>query len=110
MSLIKRLYDNPNIKISPPKFLPNSIHYEVIMGSTAYGVSEDYSDMDVYGFCIPPKEDIFPHLKGEIQGFGKPHNKFEQYQEHHIIDKNKNREYDITIYSIIKYFNLIKIK
>ena len=28
-----------NNKINPPIFLKNNIHYEVIMGSTAYGVS-----------------------------------------------------------------------
>ncbi len=28
------------------------------MGSVAYGVSSDTSDMDVYGWAIPPTEDI----------------------------------------------------
>lgn len=52
--------------INPPKHISNSIQYEVIMGSVAYGVTSDNSDMDVYGFSIPPKEIIFPHLTGEI--------------------------------------------
>jgi len=80
------------------------------MGSVAYGVSSDASDMDIYGFCIPPKDIIFPHLRGEIPGFSKPGSSFEQFQQHHIYDQTacggKGREYDITIYSIIKYFRL----
>ena len=58
-------------KISPPNFLKNNVHYECAMGSTAYGCSTDHSDIDIYGFCIPPKDVIFPHLKGIIQGYGR---------------------------------------
>lgn len=54
-----------------------NVHYETIMGSVAYGVSSDTSDMDVYGFAIPPKDDVFPHLRGEILCFGKQHKRFE---------------------------------
>lgn len=92
--------------IAPPKWLPQNVHYEVIMGSVAYGVSSDTSDMDVYGFCIPPKESVFPHLAGEIPGFGKQIQRFAQYQEHHIMDAEARQEYDFTIYSIVKYFQL----
>lgn len=92
--------------IAPPKWLPQNVHYEVIMGSVAYGVSSDTSDMDVYGFCIPPKEDVFPHLRGEIPGFGRQIQRFEQYQEHHIMDNEARQEYDFSIYSIVKYFHL----
>lgn len=92
--------------ITPPSFIKNNIHYEVMMGSVAYGVSSNESDIDVYGFCIPPKNIIFPHLNGEILGFGKKQNRFEQYQQHHIKDISTDKEYDITIYSIIKFFQL----
>ena len=95
--------------IHPPSFLENNVHYEVIMGSVAYGVSTDTSDMDVYGFCIPPKYVIFPHLNGEIQGFGEQKQKFEQFQQHHIKDESARKEYDVTIYSIVKYFQLCMI-
>ncbi len=88
-----------------PKFLPDNIHYETIMGSFSYGVSSDTSDMDIYGFCIPPLDDIFPHLRGEILGFGTQHNRFEQYQEHHLVSDNKS--YDLSIYSIVKYLDLV---
>lgn len=92
--------------IKPPKFLPGNVHYETIMGSVAYGVSSDTSDIDLYGFFIPPKDDIFPHLKGEIPGFGTQKQRFEQYQPDHIDDKEYAKSYDITVYSIVKYFQL----
>lgn len=92
--------------IQPPKWLPDNIHYEVITGSVAYAVSSDTSDMDIVGFCIPPKELIFPHLAGDIPGFGQQKQRFEQYQQHHVIDESKNQEYDFTIYSIVKFFHL----
>lgn len=92
--------------INPPSFFKNNVHYEVIMGSYAYGVSGDTSDCDVYGYVIPPKEMIFPHLKGEIVGFGKQTEHFNVWQEHHVIDKETSKEYDFSIYSIIKFFQL----
>jgi len=94
-------------KINPPKWLPHNIHYEAIMGSVAYGASSDTSDMDLCGFAIPTKELIFPHLAGEITGFGTQINRFEQYQQHHIDDPESRKTFDITIYSIVKYFQLV---
>jgi len=105
MSIFDNLVKRQLIK-DYPGFIKNNIHYEVQMGSVAYGVSSDNSDIDVYGFCIPPKYMIFPHLNGEIQGFGKQVNKFEQFQKHHIKDQESRKEYDMTIYSIIKFFQL----
>lgn len=96
--------------IRPPSFLGSNIHYETITGSVAYGVSSDTSDMDVYGFCMPPKTMLFPHLAGEIPGFGRQIQRFDQWQQHHIEDKDAlaghGRNYDIQIYSIVKYFQL----
>ena len=95
----------------PPKFLPANVHYETLMGSVAYGVASESSDTDVYGFCIPPKEEVFPHLRGEITGFGAPAPRFSQYQEHHLRDDDalagKGREVDVTIYNIVDYFQLL---
>jgi len=95
--------------ITPPKFVSSNIQYEVMMGSVAYGVSDDTSDMDIYGFCIPPKDTIFP--PGEIPGFGTQKKRFNQYQKHHIFWEDahggKGQEYDLTIYSIIRYFDLV---
>ena len=96
---------------NPPEFLADAIQYEVIMGSVAYGVSNDSSDMDIYAFAIPPKEMMFPHLRGEIPGFDACSVQFEQYQKHHIQDTDalggRGRVYDITAYSITKYFRLL---
>ena len=89
----------------PPDFVITNTVYETVMGSQAYGCSQDSSDKDVYGFCIPPLDMIFPHLRGEIDGFGTQQQRFEQYQEHHLVDNTA--EYDISIYSIVKYFQLM---
>jgi hypothetical protein len=104
-SLIDGLIKRELIK-DVPSFLYNSVQYEVIMGSVAYGVSSDLSDMDIYGFCIPYKEIIFPHLAGDIVGFGRQKQGFEQFQKHHIQDISKGVVYDVTIYNIVKYFML----
>lgn len=92
--------------INPPAFLRDCVHYEVMMGSVAYGVSSNKSDVDVYGICIPPKEIIFPHLAGYIHGFGRQRKEFFQYQQHHVQDKDANKEYDLSIYNIVKAFQL----
>jgi predicted nucleotidyltransferase len=80
------------------------------MGSVAYGVSNDLSDFDLYSFCVPPKEFIFPHLNGHIAGFGKTPPGFDNWQRHHLIDADadggKGRSYDLNTYSIVHYFNL----
>ena len=107
-STIQKLVDKGLIR--PPTFLPSNVMYETIMGSVAYGVSSDTSDMDVYGYCIPPKYIVFPHLNGEIMGFGTEIKRFEQYQQHHINCPDelggKGRVYDVQIYNIVKYFQL----
>lgn len=85
---LKKLQDKGLIK--PPSWLEPNVQYACIMGSVAYGCSSDTSDMDVYGFTIPPKHQVFPHLAGEIPGFGTQSNKFEQWQEHHVLDKGES--------------------
>ena len=86
--------------------MKNNVHYECIMGSVAYGVSNDTSDIDVYGFSMPPKHILFPYQHGYIVGFGKKPDGFDQFQKHHIKDKSRQKEYDITIYNIVRFFNL----
>lgn len=102
-SIVKILEDKE--LITPPSFLAANVQYETIMGSVAYGVSSDTSDEDVYGFCIPPKEILFPHLVGEIPGFIEKAPRFEQYQQHHV-KFSDIKEYDVCIYNIVKYFRL----
>lgn len=105
MSHFQKLAEQ-GIITNAPGFVYGSIQYETIMGSESYGVASGGSDIDVYGFCIPPKEYIFPHIKGYILGFGKKPLVFQQYEQHHIWNKEKTKQYDFSIYSIIKYFQL----
>ena len=88
--------------IVPPDFLVPNTMYLCVTGSQAYGMATAKSDMDLHGYTIPPKHIVFPHLQGEIKGFGTQCQNFEQYIKHHILFEN--REYDLTIFSIIKYF------
>jgi predicted nucleotidyltransferase len=90
--------------IDPPPFVVSNTMYETIMGSVAYGVSDDLSDFDTLGFCIPPKDMLFPHLAGEIEGLGRQKKRFMGYQQHHV--KDQGREYDLNIYNIASYFHL----
>lgn len=93
--------------IHPPKWMIQNVAYMVIMGSHAYGVNSSDSDFDVYGFCVPPIEMVFPHLKGEIPGFGTQTQRFDVWSEHHIKKpSNPDVEYDFSIYGIVKYFQL----
>ena len=91
-------------RLSPPSWLVDNVCYQTITGSDAYGVSSGASDTDVYGICFPPKDQIFPHLAGEIPGFGLQKKRFEQWQEHHIMALGK--EWDFQIFSIVKFFSL----
>jgi hypothetical protein len=50
---------------------------------------------------------LFPHLASVIPGFGDQGQKFDQFQQQHIIDKDLGKEYDINIYNIVKYFDLL---
>jgi uncharacterized protein len=100
--ILHTLYDNKLIQ--PPKWLVDNTQYLTIMGSSAYGVSTNDSDNDLYGVTIPPKEIIFPHLAGHIEGFGRQHNKFNCWQQHAVA--YNERVYDFQVYSIVSYMNL----
>lgn len=108
-STVKKLEDKG--LIHPPLWLSANVHYEALIGSVAYGASSDTSDMDIYGWTVPPKMIVFPHLAGVIYNFGNQGEKFEQFQQHHIRCPDefggKGRSYDLQIFSIIKLFNLL---
>ena len=101
-STIERLTQQQHIR--PPSWLPGNVRYETIMGSNCYGVAIDDSDWDMVGFCVPPKDIVFPHLAGVIQGFGRQQQKFVCYQKHHV--NADNRVYDLNSYNIVHYFQL----
>ena len=62
--------------------------------------------MDVYGWASPPKEEISPHLRGEVLGFGMQAGRFE-HQEHHVEDRDAlpghGRTCDLTIFGVVKF-------
>ena len=108
MSTLERLTDRGLVK--PPRWLPGNVQYETIMGSVAYGVSSDTSDVDVYGWAIPPKEDALSappgrsgrlrHAPASIRAIpGTPHPGPRRPAGH-------GRTYDLTIYGVVKFFNL----
>ena len=91
--------------VHPPDFVAPATIYEVRTGSHAYGVATDASDIDVVGFCVPPKPVVFPHLDGDIEGFGRQKQRFQQFQAHHVIFDSD--EVDITIYSVVRFCHLV---
>lgn len=93
--------------IHPPRWLVDNTIYLTQMGSVSYGVSSESSDVDVYGICMPPKDVVFPHLAGEIIGFGKPKERFDQWQQHHVtMPDGRTTIYDFQVFSIVRQFQL----
>lgn len=93
--------------IHPPRWLVDNTQYLTIMGSQAYGVSGPTSDNDVYGMCIPPKDMVFPHLAGEVIGFGSQIQRFDQWQQHHVVHPDgRDQTYDFQVFGIVRYFQL----
>lgn len=117
-SVFQKLLEK-NLLKEAPSFLKSNIHYETLMGSHAYGVAdtavraESPADYDVYGIAIPPKDYLFPHLRGEILGFGTPGPTFEKpFQKHHILEKDalggQGKLWDIQIFNIVRFFELCR--
>jgi uncharacterized protein len=104
--------------INPPQWLPMNTMYLTITGSHAYGVADTsvkdkIADFDYTGFCIPPKNLIFPNLDGFVPGFGDV-KKFEEKQlwgqwiQHDVMDDSARKEHDFTVFSIVKMFELLR--
>lgn len=102
-SVIQKLYKEKLLTCY--SWIPENSIREVMMGSEAYGVSCNNSDVDVYAVIMPPKSDCFPHLNGYIPIFDNTPKVFETLNIHHI--KFGDKEYDINGFSICKYFNLL---
>lgn len=109
-STTRRLVQNQIIR-DCPGHVTEGIQYETMVGSEAYGCSSGESDTDIKGWCIPSKDMLFPHLRGEIEGFGSQKQKFNQFIQHGINDPSAmgghGRVYDIEISSITKMFTLL---
>lgn len=101
-SVVKKLVENK--LMTPPYDFVEETVYEVIMGSVAYGVSNNTSDVDVYAVAVPSKSMVFPHLTRHVDGFGPKPENFSVYQKHHM--EMSEKEYDVVVYSLVKYFAL----
>lgn len=93
--------------LTPPPWLIHNIMFEATTGSVAYGCAEEgSSDEDIVGFAVPPKHYVFPHLAGHITGFGPKPQSFDQFQQHHVEFAETRKQYDITIYGLVRFFHL----
>lgn len=83
-------------------WLQQNTIYVTLAGSQAYGLANEFSDVDVKGICVPPP-------KVEYNLF----HRFEQEENHPLIEaslnhlKNpKNPKFESTVYSLRKFFLL----
>lgn len=90
--------------LNPPSFVLETLSYLTYTGSKAYGVSNENSDNDLVGFCVPPVFVLFPHYSGVMPGFDK-YSPFEQWHQPKVQDFN-GKIWDFTVYNIVKYFRL----
>jgi predicted nucleotidyltransferase len=101
--IVRKLYRAGMLNVEQE--FAKDVHYEGITGSVAYGINvSESSDTDVVGICIPPVDWVFPHVTGNINGFGPQPPKFDVTQQHHIMFDEK--QYDVAIYGIVKFFQL----
>jgi uncharacterized protein len=92
--------------ITPPKWLPGLTCYLATVGSESYGCAlEASSDVDLQGICVPPQQLIFPHLVGEIAGFGHQIQRFEGWQQHAVITPQGDN-FDLSVFGIVRFFQL----
>ena len=94
--------------IEPPEWLPKSVVYETLRGSHAYGADTPESDTDVLGICVPPKEIVFPHLAGEIMGFGRQKKRFREFGSVQFESDqfgDLSGELDLSVLSIVFFFH-----
>lgn len=89
--------------LDPPRFVTEGLQYLTKHGSQAFGTATAESDTDLYGFCIPPQESLWPSLTGEIDGYDPPANRFQQF----LGKSDAGTGYDVTVYSIARYFYLL---
>jgi len=81
-----------------PKWLNSheDCSYLTVMGSRAYRTANEDSDYDFYGFICPPIDVLFPYLTGEILGFGRQIQRFEQVQYAHKYHNEYIQEFDFN--------------
>lgn len=84
------------------EWLPNSLVYLTKAGSQAYGLSNELSDLDIRGVCIPPR-----HVENDL------FHRFEQAENPPYVEEKfgylknpKNPKFDSSVYSLRKFFIL----
>lgn len=78
-----------------PSFLPSNTLVLTYMGSRAYNAHSADSDYDTYGVCFPTLNNLV----------GFTEDPFQQWHPENAIELN-GKEYDITVYSLVKFFKL----
>lgn len=102
MSILRTLTENK--AITPPEWVHKTLLFECILGSWAYGISDEQSDQDVRGMCLAPKRMIFPHTHGHIHDFSTQVQGFNQWQAHHV--QHEGQEYDFEVYNLVRFMRL----
>ena len=84
------------------EWLPKNTIYVTLHGSQAYGLANEFSDVDMKGICVPPPE-VENHL----------YHRFEQSQNPKFLEEKlgylknpKNPKFESEIYSLRKFFLL----
>lgn len=102
---------------TPQSGLEQLIQFEVVAGSAAYAIDSDTSDLDMLAWYIPPKDVIFPHLRGMLPHFdGSEFYKLNQkgkgtYHQPHMFDPSARagagQETDYTAHNVMKFVDLL---
>jgi len=87
---------------SIPIWLISNVIYLHQHGSVMYGCSQDHSDMDIYGVCVPPKYYVYTDKILEYDQLDI----FQQWQLHGF--EQDKVKYDISIYGLPRYFKLLQ--
>ena len=107
MNILSKLIESGRLARGEyPNFIKNNVNYLCIMGSHAYGYATSDSDKDIYGFCVPPKNIVFPEQSGLLYNFDS-FPEFKSWQEHNVEDPSNKNIYDFTIYNIVYYVKLL---
>ena len=94
-----RVFETEAERYYAPDYVRQDLILMVVGGSRAYGIASPTSDVDLYGVCMPPLQEVFPHLAGYIPGFGKPPYMFKLWD-------HQSSRYDFNVYSLVRFFDL----
>jgi len=84
------------------KWLKDNIIYATKHGSVAYGLNDEWSDLDLKGFCIPPKEVEY----NLFHKFEQAENDVEFNNQYGSLANPNNPKIESTVYTLKKIFTL----